>query len=152
MLPFCAGSSVRAGPEVYNHPFIAFGFNSYASCVETVFVIIDAHEESYGNHRRPQRRPPVRQKQKRYSRNRHDTHNHTDIDEKMEKEHAEYARCDIQTVVRRVPHDFQRPKKDKAVQHEDDKPAYKAEFFRQNAEYKVGALLRQKPIVTLRTV
>ena len=115
-------------------------------------MVIDTHEESYGDHCCPQRRTTVRQKQKRYPGDRHDAHNHTDIDEKMEKEHGEYARCNIQTVARRVPHDFQSPKKYNAVEHEDDQTSYKAEFFRQNAEYKVGALLGQKSIVALRSV
>jgi len=115
-------------------------------------VVIDAHEEPDGDHRSPQRRSSVGQKQKRYSRNRHDAHNHADVDEKMKKEHTEYARCDIQAVPRRIPHDFERSEKDKAVQHKDGKPADKAEFFRQNAEYKIGALLRQKSIVALRSV
>ena len=115
-------------------------------------MVIDTHEKAYGDHRSQQRRPPVRQKQKRYSRNRHDAHNHTDVDKKMKKEHAEYTRCDIQTVTRRVPHDFQSPKKYNAVEHEDDQTSDKAEFFRQNAEYKVGALLGQKSIVALRSV
>ena len=120
--------------------------------VESVFVVIDTHEKPYGDHRSPQRRTSVGQKQKRYSRNRHDAHNHTDVDEKVKKEHAEYTRCNIQSIARRIPHDFQGPEKDKAVQHKDDKSAYKAEFFRQNAEYKVGTLLRQKSIVALRSV
>ena len=125
---------------------------SNRSCVEAVFVIIDTHEKSDCDHRRPQRRPPVRQKQKRYSRDRHDTHNHTDIDEKMKKEHTEYTRCNIRTVTRRIPHDFQRAKKDDAVQCKNDESSDKAEFFRQNAEYKVRALLRQKSIMALRSM
>ena len=137
-------------PEVFIN--LSVFFRTFQLCVKSVFVVIDTHEKAYGDHRSQQRRPPVRQKQKRYSRNRHDAHNHTDVDKKMKKEHAEYTRRDIQTVTRRVSHDFQRPKKDKAVQHKDDKPAYKTELFRQNAEYKVRTLLRQKSIVALRSV
>ena len=89
----------------------------------------DAHQESYAEHCRPQRRAAIWQKQQRYAGDRHNAHDHAYIDEKVKKEHAEYAACNVATVACRVAYDAQHAQKDDAVQYEHKKPAEKAEFF-----------------------
>ena len=114
---------------------------------------VNAHQDTDTNHASPQGGSTVGKEHQGNSRNRHDSHNHPYINDKVKEEHGKDSRSNI------VPkqmlcslNDRNDAEQNNQIQYEYHTAANKSPFFRKNAKDKVGALLGQKSQVTLNTL